>query len=967
MRRERGFTLVEGLMALVLIGVVLAAVFYFVGSSQRASGSVARNASESEVRLSADRLETLIANVGYMGDVFPGAWQPVIDSGENSFTFVANLTETDSFGPEDTVTVTSSGGFITIADASGSDFMQPIPGGISFSYFDAAGAEVTDPAMVRRIEYTLTSLQGTEFTGSVSPRNLAAAHDPAMLRELFVSGDDGGFRFEHVIFLEDFETPTPFAFEDHMEAGWYFLPIISEYFEDPVTWNNNWQLYIEDDGYGRIRRWTNSEAYEGQSCLALDCWRTGTSTQMAVWKIDLSGYNEWTDELLLDFWWREFNDPLHPEDGVYLTQFVPGSSTAIFSENFSGFSDGWPRSWTFWADDYGRVEVMTAYSPPSGAYLNLDTRRQGYTGTSRVMLTQDLSAFAGSTDLELAFSICKRGSQNEYFRVMIMGSDGITGTPLATHNINLAAYPSGSWSDVVIDLDELIPAGYDLSNTRIVFAQRGPGFTAGASWNGGVSIDNVAISETTAEYWDMSMKIADAPNSFNGWENVTLDLSYFAQIHGMPFSSEYYIGFAQKGTEPIDVNGIAVDQVSVLALQWGMEGWTHGPWPGYTLSEWQPSDHSAYSGNWCYATAGSGSYQATPTRAWLQSPLIDLTGYPAGERMAIAFFHRYTFGTSGDGCNVKITQNNGETWDLIVPYWGYYTAMIPALGNEPGWSGTTGSLWNFSVIDITEYAGEEVRLRFNYGTTGSSSNTGWDVDYTRSRAGADWPQIVWGYTPEKADWFAYAWVGSGTHDPTSTPDGSRWAGNDMGTWGIWNLQYENSQHNALITPPIVYTMDNYDTFAYMEFYASPRFEPGYDYGYVQAARFSEIAPHPFDDWHTFCTVNSVQPDWGHYRFRVDQLPSTVFGPNRTVVFRWRMTSDGSIVYGGWNIDRLRFFSTDVWLPDVVHGPINGVYPREALQIESRKGEGMIPTLPPFYRETPAVVPVGNPFDQEVTR
>lgn len=972
MNLKKGFTLTEVMIAVAITGVVLGALFFFLRGTQHGADAMERSAGVTEARQEASRLENLLANTGYMGNAFPGTWQPVLEAEENTFSFVANIREPEKYGPEDTLTVRNTNGTVTVTDASGGMFMQPVQGTVSFRYFDGSAVEVTDPALVRKIEFTIVSREGTEVSASISPLNLAVARDPARLRDVFDSYDDGGSRYEHVIFLEDFEFPTAFAFEDSMEAGDIWVPIITEYFEDPVTWNSNWTEWIEDDGYGQTRRWTDSEAYEGQSCLALDCYKTGMSTQMAIWSVDLSGYT-WNDDLRLHFFWREFNDILDPEDGVFLPVWVPDSQTEILSEDFSGFRNGiFSRGWTFWSNDYGRVEVLADY-PTDGNYLNLDTRRYGFTGESRVMATMDLSPFAGSEDITLSFSLCSRGSPNSAF-VGLLGPGGITGTPVAQHNLNPGALPAGTWTDVTIDLDQLIPAGYDLSATKLVFAQEGTLPTSGQTFHGGISIDDVSVENGTEGYWDMSNRILAAPENFNSWTEATVDLDQAAMNAGVPFSSNFLIGFSQRGTDPIDIKGIAVDQIAVEEIGWGMEGWTHGTWPGYTVDEWEPSNHSAYSGSWCFATAGSGNYQAAPTRAWLQSPAIDLTSYSPGERMAMAFFHRYSFGTSGDGCNVKITSNNGETWDLIVPYWGYYTAQIPALGDEPGWSGTTGTRWNFCVIDITEYAGEEVRLRFNYGTTGSSSNTGWDVDYTRSRAGADWPQIIWNMTTdEMADWNTYgtSWGSPDNWDPTTTPDGSKWAGNDMmyniswsGRW--WNLRYENDQHNALITPPIIYSMDNYDTFAYVEFYACPRFEDGWDTGYVEAARFSEIAPHQFDDWHNFCEVSGVHSGWGHYRYRVDQFPSTVFGSNRTMVFRWRMHSDGSNVYGGWNVDSLRFFSSDVYLSDVTHGPVNGLYPGGLIDMEDTKEQGRAAPVP-YYRQSDAVILPVNVYDREVVR
>lgn len=973
MSGRRGFTLVEGLVALAILGVLLAALFFFIRGTQRAGDTVAREAAITDARMCASRLEDLLANTGYMGDVFPGAWQPVLQAETDGLVMVANLTLTDSFGPEDTLAISNSDGHVTIRNASGEDFAPPFPGSVIFGYFDAAGMEVTDPALVRRIDYTVVSGQGAWVTGSVAPMNLAVCNDPEMLRAVFESyHDDGGSRMEREVFFENFEVPTTFIFQDAMEAGWMWVPMITEDFESPASWSNNWETWTES-GNGRVRRWTDSEAYEGLSCMALDCETAGPSTQMAVWSVDLSGY-DWNDSLRLHLNWREYNDSWDAEDGVYLTQWIPDAQVEILSEDFSAFSNGFPRSWTFWTDDYGRVQIAGSWPklPDGGNYLNLDTRRQGYTGTSRVMTTLDLSAFAGSTDLEISFDMCNRGAPNTAF-VGIMGPGGITSAPVATHQLNPAAYPAGSWATVSIDLDELIPVGYDLANTRIVLAQQGTGATVAFNANGGVSFDNVLVSEGTSGYWDMSHKIITAPDNFPNWTTASVDLSQAAQSAGIPFSGNFLIGFAQRGDQSIPNNGIAFDQISIDNRGWGMSGWTHGPWPGYVTDEWLPSNHAAYNGSWCFAVAGASNYQQTPTRAWLQSPEIDLTGYPVGHRIAIAFFHRYSFGLTGDGCNVKITDDNGETWDLIVPYWGYYTAAVPALGMEPGWTGSNLPNWNFSVIDITQYAGQKVRLRLNYGTVGNSSNPGWDVDYTRSRPGADWPQIIWNMsTYAMADWFAYARVDTHDTDPTSTPDGSKWAGNDMslgwsshGFW--WNLAYENNQHNALITPPIFYNNNMGDNYAYVEFYACPRFEDTMDKGYVEVARFSEIAPHQFNDWHRLLETTVVQSGWGHYRYRVDNLPSTVFGANRTVVFRWRMQSGVSGQRGGWNIDRLRFFSSDTWLSNVTHGAINGRYPGRVMPSEGDKpADGQLPSLSPLY-ENPVFMPVYAPSTVEVPR
>ena len=927
MKRVRGFTLVEVMMVVVLIGIIAGAAFVFLRGGIRAADTASRSALESTgARLTLSGIESLMENAGYPGDLFR-LENPVLEAGEETFTFSSNVENPAEFGPEDQITLTSADGWITAVDGNGDQLMASFEGAISFSYTDGAGAPTTDPGQVRSVFYTIESQNGAVYNGSTTPFNLQLAGlSPVEYRDLYMESDGHPGKWIDYIFEEDFEVKPAYVYEDYMEGGYVWEPILGEDFESAASWANNWVTWLSDAGYGRIERVNNASlSYEGSNSIVLDCWRSGQSTQLGVWNVDLDDYSD--TDLRLRFYWREGSDELEYEDGVFLPVFTAGDTTVVDEEDFSGFRAGDSRDWTYWTNDYGRIEVTSQY-PVDGNYLNMDSRRNGGANECRVMNTYDLSAFEGSSEVWLRFDFCSRGDETNDGDFVGLMDGSVMGTPVAQTALSPGTYPSGSWVTREVDLDELAPAGYDWSNFSIVFAQEDNDPTTSATGQDGISIDNVTIVGEQADYWDLSNRMIQAPSSFPVWEEAIVDLTAEAASAGIPISDDFNIGFAASTHEPYDVDGILYDAIVIEARNFGMNGWTHGVWPGYTEDEWTAVDNAsdAHTGDWYYAVGGTGNYNTTPTQAWLQSPEIDLTSFSVGERVAVAFFHKYDFGGAGGGCNVKISADNGATWHLIVPYFGYYTSDVPALGNETGWTGqnygwgsTGANSYDFCVFDITEYAGETVRLRFNYGTFGESHG-GWQVDYCRSRAGADWPQVALGGS--NFDWYAYST--SGSPDPSSTPDGAQWAGNDMSLAGGMDRMYEPNQNNFLLSPPIDFGNDSGDLcYSYVEFIACPQTQSG-DTFLLECAAFGEVSP---PSWHKLIEAEGINSSFQTFRYRVDKLPAgLVWGTNQTIVFRWRMLADGnSTTHGGWNLDKIQMYTTDVYQDNLFNGsvPVDG--------------------------------------------
>ena len=100
---------------------------------------------------------------------------------------------------------------------------------------------------------------------------------------------------------------------------------------------------------------------------------------------------------------------------------------------------------------------------------------------------------------------------------------------------------------------------------------------------------------------------------------------------------------------------------------------------------------------------------------------------------ALKFSHWYNSQAGFDGGVVEVSTDNGTTWsDLSNKITaGYYNATI-ATGSGPlatrkAWSGNSNGFKKASV-NLSSYAGQNVKLRFRFGSNATISGTGWYVD-----------------------------------------------------------------------------------------------------------------------------------------------------------------------------------------------------------------------------------------------
>lgn len=947
MKRRAGFTMAELAIVIAVIGVILAAVFLFFHSGSTAARRITEaTAAQTDARVVANQLDGLLQTAGFTTVAPPGEWHPILRAEPETMTFVANSTRPELFGPEDTITVSAAeNGSISVVDADGNPLASNSAlAEFDLAYFDAGGGELSAEELatqagrdlIRSIAYRVHSTTGggdAVMAGTVTPPNLmlsgaAAGNLPGGL-------GNGGSRNTH-FFDENWENSSTLFNQDYIEATIGWDPIRWETFEAASSWSSLWYVNRSDPA-GRGQRLLTPTAQEGQYVMALDRSGPGAFVKTAgVWNVDMAEFAAGGVSLRLHFWWRHTNEGWNAEDGVFFPTYQNAIESPIFSQNFESFSnDGNSRNtWTYWTDTYGNIVVTNLY--PYGAnnkYLNMDSRRDGYASHNRAMWTMNLSPYSALTNLELKMYVCSRGEEYNSGPtgdfIGLAGAGGITGTPVWYQNLVLG--PAGTWTPVTIDLDAVVPAGYDWSNFRILLAQYDNDRTVSSTGNDGISFDNISVSSVQLADTLFTQKLRSTPAAWasNTWYEQFVDLDSAAVVHGRPFANPFPIAWVEYGNDAMPNDGIQVDNITIEQEgRWIIPGWTDAPVPGYTVNQWVPSQHDHYAipnTYWCWSVNEGGPYTATPTRAYIESPSYSLAAYAPGTRLSFAFFHKYAW-AAGDGCNVKIWNSNTGTWELVVPYWGYYTAAVPALDNEPGWTGVSpGSNWQFCVFDISDYAGMTVKFRFTYGTQGSGSMDGWNVDYTRFRVGPDWPQIIWYYpSSEFADWFGWS-TPPGVGDPAAAAYGTRSAGNDMATWSPWDTYYENNLHNALISPPVEFN-DAAAPYYYIQFMNCIRTQLGSDTGYLEAAPFATTIADTA--WRLLGSWSGSSANWWmtriymnpHLNYWHSLVPPRC--TDNTVVFRWRMWANASLPdYGGWNVDSIKAFSSSVYLPPIT-APLN---------------------------------------------
>ncbi len=129
----------------------------------------------------------------------------------------------------------------------------------------------------------------------------------------------------------------------------------------------------------------------------------------------------------------------------------------------------------------------------------------------------------------------------------------------------------------------------------------------------------------------------------------------------------------------------------------------------------------SHSGLRVWGTYLSGNYPDN-NETTLTTPVI-----PLSDNAQLRFWHKYQYDNHYDGGNVKVSTDMGNSWVLIYPETGYDDAVIFALNDQSGFTGSNG-VWTEVVFDLSSYANTCVQIRWTSASDYYVNDYGWYID-----------------------------------------------------------------------------------------------------------------------------------------------------------------------------------------------------------------------------------------------
>ena len=294
----------------------------------------------------------------------------------------------------------------------------------------------------------------------------------------------------------------------------------------------------------------------------------------------------------------------------------------------------------------------------------------------------------------------------------------------------------------------------------------------------------VQISTDDGQTWtSVGNRIQDYSG---GWSLNSIDLTAYA-------GQQVRIAFYHSEDPDYQSSGWYIDEVTIerfvpdfgdgsFETGWGDWYADRGVWQVGTPTAGPGGCHS---GTQCAGTVLNGNYPAY-TDSRLISPTITLENVSGAEEIHLRFwqwFAYYPYGVSysNDYATVQISTDDGQTWTSV--------------GNRiQDYSGG----WSLNSIDLTAYAGQQVRIAFYHSEDPDYQSSGWYIDeVTIERFVPDFGdgsfETGWG------DWYADrgVWqVGTPTAGPGGCHSGTQCAGT------VLNGNYPPYTDSRLITPTI---------------------------------------------------------------------------------------------------------------------------------------------------------------------
>ena len=126
------------------------------------------------------------------------------------------------------------------------------------------------------------------------------------------------------------------------------------------------------------------------------------------------------------------------------------------------------------------------------------------------------------------------------------------------------------------------------------------------------------------------------------------------------------------------------------------------------------------------------SLRATGTATASEQTLTSLIAYAVSGHVEFSFWNYYNTETSRDGGVVELSTDHGTSWFDAGPYMiknGYNSVIMAAtsLDNKQAFSGKSNGFIQ-TVINLSSFAGKEIKFRFRFVADNSIASNGWYID-----------------------------------------------------------------------------------------------------------------------------------------------------------------------------------------------------------------------------------------------
>ena len=237
--------------------------------------------------------------------------------------------------------------------------------------------------------------------------------------------------------------------------------------------------------------------------------------------------------------------------------------------------------------------------------------------------------------------------------------------------------------------------------------------------------------------WTLSQQSYSSPsNSFNADDNGTNSVQdLISPVISIPNSDDIgsnqalYLSFDLW----CDMPGWDEDTSSSLGDYYSVSIWDRSIAPPAHLTT-----TGAYSGNsWWFGLESTGGYM-DGWLTFLDSPVFTVPSANAGLTFKTNYDIEDPASASSpydgwDVANVRISSDGFATWSVLygTPVYGVNSGYGWGYNGEgsgiPGWAGNSGG-WIDATFDLSAYAGQDVQIRFAFGSDPAVFESGWWID-----------------------------------------------------------------------------------------------------------------------------------------------------------------------------------------------------------------------------------------------